>query len=89
MELHCHLLITSFQQYTTAIITLYSEVIRVIELAGSVECGTELILFYHSGFILFIEIHFQNTKTEDGEINISEIYITHHFCKPGEFFVIH
>jgi hypothetical protein len=40
-------------------------------------------------FHLFIETHSQNRKTEDGEINISDISITHHFCKPGEFFVIH
>jgi hypothetical protein len=52
---------------------------------GSVECGTIFTLFYHSGLILFIEMHSQNRKTEDGEINISDISITHNFCKPGEF----
>ena len=39
---------------------------------GSGECGTELTLFYHSGFILFIERYSQNRKTEDYEIINSE-----------------
>jgi hypothetical protein len=47
-----------------------------------------LTLFYYSGFILFIEIHSQNTNTEDGEINISES-ILYHFYKHKEFLVIH
>jgi hypothetical protein len=51
---------------------------------GSVECETDLTLFYYSGFILFIEIHSQNTKTDDGEVNISES-ILYHFTNDGEF----
>jgi hypothetical protein len=44
---------------------------------GSVGCRTDLTLLCHPGFILSIEIHSQNTKTEDeAELNISEIYIT-------------
>jgi hypothetical protein len=56
--------------------------------AGSVECGTKLTLFYHPGYILFIVIHSQNTKTDDGEINISES-ILYHFSNVREFLVIH
>ncbi|HKG42207.1 MAG TPA: hypothetical protein VKA98_08720 [Nitrososphaeraceae archaeon] len=43
---------------------------------GSVECGTDLTLFCHPGFILFIEKHSENTKAKGGEINISDISIT-------------
>jgi hypothetical protein len=39
-----------------------------------VECVTDLTLFYHLGFILFIEMHSQNTKNEDREIDITDVY---------------
>jgi hypothetical protein len=55
-----------------------------IFISGSVGCGTELTLFYHSEFILFIEIHSQNTRTEDGQINIPRC-ILYHFTNVGEF----
>jgi hypothetical protein len=45
---------------------------------------TDLTLIYNSGFILFIEIHSQNTKIDDGEINIPEC-ILYHFTNIGEF----
>jgi len=54
---------------------------------GSVGCGTELTQFCNSGFILFIEIHSQNTKIDDGETSISE-YILYHFASISEFLVI-
>jgi hypothetical protein len=54
---------------------------------GSVGCGTDLTLFYHWEFILFIEMHSQNTKIDDGETNISESILSH-FTNVGEFLVI-
>jgi hypothetical protein len=55
---------------------------------GPVECGTYLTLFYHPTFIFIYRNTFpQNTKTPDGEINISES-ILYHFAKVKEFLVI-
>ena len=50
---------------------------------------TQLTLFYHPTFIFIYRNTFpQNTKTDDGEINISES-ILYHFAKVKEFLVIH
>jgi hypothetical protein len=45
-----------------------------IFISGSVRCGTDVTLFYHSGFILFIEDTFSEYKTEDGEIISQNLY---------------